>query len=263
MSFRWGEKPNHMSSTVDPPTVTKRYWSAGGTRAYTLAYAVANTDPYVADPVAGILWRQDVQIDERMAYFWDVTIPYAKFKKQTGDFSFSFDTTGGTVHTKVSKESIARYPNTAPANKQLIGWHGSEVDGADIVVPALKLTCTFKHPAAIITIPKAKYLASITGYVNSDVFLTFAPGEVLFLGASGGDGTNSEASVQYMFACSANVSGLTIGDISNIAKKGHEVSWVAWEDAVDSNQPLVKPRTIYIERVYDTIPLGTAIGFNL
>ncbi|MCJ7544508.1 MAG: hypothetical protein MUP47_08100 [Phycisphaerae bacterium] len=51
----------------------------------------------------------------------------------------------------------------------------------------------------------------------------FAPGELLFLGGSGGESTGWEfAELTLPFAANPNRTGITIGDISGIDKKGWE-----------------------------------------
>ena len=49
---------------------------------------------------------------------------------------------------------------------------------------------------------------------------------------------------------SKNVNGETIGDITGVNKKGHEYLWVRYEDAVESNAILKKPKAVYVNKVY-------------
>jgi hypothetical protein len=157
-------------------------------------------------------------------------------KRNVGSFQLSFDTTGGTVHITASKQTIAAYGTGATVNdhKQSIGVTGPDKDpeGADVVIPVLKLTATFKHPQGIITLPQIKNLARWTGKVNSDTFLTFAPGEVLFLGCTGSEGTDSPTDIQYHFACSENLTGLSIGGITVANKLGHHLYWIQFQSGV-------------------------------
>jgi len=77
----------------------------------------------------------------------------------------------------------------------------------------------------------------------------------------GSEGTDTEAEVIHSVAASANVTGLTIGDIGSIAKNGHQVLWIAYKDADDSGKPAVQPQSVYVERVYDEIDFLAALGF--
>ena len=57
-----------------------------------------------------------------------------------------------------------------------------------------------------------------------------------------------------MSRASPNRTGITVGDITGIAKKGWEYLWVRYEDAEDSTaKTLVKrPVAAYVEKVYES-----------
>ena len=79
---------------------------------------------------------------------------------------------------------------------------------------------------------------------------------MLFLGASGsrrGTGVDSDWEITFRFAASPNASGISVGPISGISKKGWEYLWVRYADAEDAgSQAIVKrPVAAYVERVYD------------
>lgn len=265
--FRFTESRDSRRTTTNPPTYTATYTAAGSNdSAYVRAYAIAAT-PTIVSLIDGMLYRQDISVDPIGFEQWKVTVPYGKSQKAAGSYRLTFDTTGGTIHISASKETIGKYPSTtAPDYKQLIGVNKDDVTGADIVIPALKISVHFNHPMAIITLARIKYLQSITGMVNSAAFLTFAAGEVLFLGASGSEGTDAETEVTYQFAMSANASGLTIGDVASVVKKGHELAWIKYKDAVDTvgtdDLPVKQPEFVYVERVYDTVDLALGLGFG-
>lgn len=266
--FRFTESRESRKLTTTPPSQTNVFHAAGSNdQAYARAYAIAAT-PSVVATLYGTLYRQEVTVEPAGYEQWKVTVPYAAAKRELGQYRLSFDTTGGTIHISHSRETITKYAasGSAPDYKQLIGVNGENVDGADIVIPALKLTAHFRHPAAIVSLAKIKYLANITGMVNSAAFLTFAAGEVLFLGCSGNEGTDVETEVQYQFACAANQTGLTIGGIASVAKKGHEHLWIKYQDNTDAaggvTFPVKQPQFAYVERVYETVDLSLALGFG-
>lgn len=265
--FRFKESRDSRRSTTKPPTYTAVYTAAGSNdSAYVHAYAIGGT-PAIVSTSAGILYRQDIQIDPQGFELWRVTVPYGRDEKQAGSYRITFDTSGGTVHISASKETIRKYPSgSAPDYKQLIAVNEDKVDGADIIIPALKMSVHYSHPAAIITLARVKYLASITGMVNSAPFMTFAAGEVLFLGAAGSEGTDAETEVTYQFAMSNNADDLTIGAIANVVKDGHELAWIKYKDAVDTPDatalPVKQPEFVYVERVYDTVNLALGLGFG-
>ena len=268
MTFRFTESRESRKMSGNPISQTNVFTASGSNdNAFVLAYATAAT-PSVASTTYGTLYRQDISVDPMGFENWKITVPYATAKRETGSYRLTFDTTGGTVHITASKATIGKYAasGTAPDYKQLIGVNGEDVAGADIVVPALKLTCHYRHPAAVISLSRIKYLASVTGTVNSTAFLSFAAGEVLFLGCSGSEGTDAETEIQYQFACSSNATGLTIGDIASVVKKGHHLAWIKYEDGTDTAggtiYPVKKPQFCYVERVYEEINLSLALGFG-
>lgn len=262
MTFRFHERPVSRSTTHAQPSYTANYMASGtNDAAFVKSFALAAT-PAVVSTVQGTLYRQDLQIESQGHELFYITVPYGPRKNETGQFRLTFDTTGGTVHITASKETVGKFPSDAANHKQLIGVHGDNVDGTDIVIPALRISVVFRHPLGMITIPQIKNLAGYTGCVNSDTFLTFAPGEVLFLGASGSEGSDAETEVTYQFACSQNVSGLSIGDVASVVKKGHEVAWIAYKDDTDDGKPVKRPQAVYVERVYDTIAMSTSLGFG-
>jgi hypothetical protein len=89
---------------------------------------------------------------------------------------------------------------------------------------------------------------------------------VLFLGASGSKrvqmGASADWEITYRFAASPNVTGLSVGGIAAISKKGWEYLWVRYADHADPlAKALVKrPIAAYVERVYES---GTFAALGL
>lgn len=263
--FSFEERPISRASSGKEPTITLNYVATGTQdEQYVHSYALAAT-PSIYPTIYGTLYRQDIQVEPGGFNVFYVTVPYGKHKHATGQFRLSFDTTGGTVTIKASKETKGKYAKpgqTAPKTNGAIGVNGDNVEGTEIVIPALKLTVHFRHPHGVITLPRIKALANITGTINSTPFLTFAPGEVLFLGCSGSEGTDAETEVTYQFACSANADNLTIGEIAGIAKRGWDHLWIKFSSETDAGSPVMQPQYVYVERVYEEIDLAMALGFG-
>jgi hypothetical protein len=263
-NFVFNELPNSRDQTAEPPTINLRY-KATGTQSdsFVRAYAYSAT-PNIYPTEYGTLYRQDIRLEPQGFNVWTVTIPYARkgTKPPTGQWTFSFDTTGGSFHIKASKETVNSYGTDPPDFKQLIGVNGDDVAGADIVIPALKLNVTFKHPMGVVTIAYAKTLARLTGKVNDSTFLTCDAGEVLYLGSTGSDGSEAEAEVGYQFAAEENLQNQVIGAITGIQKDGWDIAWIKWKDAVDGGLPVKQPEWVYTERVYERVDLASALGFG-
>jgi hypothetical protein len=230
---------------------------------------VAKNAALAGSPVARSgLWRNNITLDHQGADVWRGVIHYGQFERAEGKWNLSFDTTGGTLHVAHSKALRAKYGTNAPhtvGTSAPIGAHGDQVDGADIIIPALKLTWTFHHPLAVITLGQIKRLAQITGMTNSATWQSFEANELLFLGCTGNEGTDAETQVQYSFAASQNATGLTIGSISSIAKKGHDYLDVRWKDNTEvvgaETQPIKEAQFVFCHRVYDECNFTTEFGF--
>jgi hypothetical protein len=262
--FRFNEKPTSRQSTMEPPSYTLLYTAAGSSDdTHVRNYAQAAT-PAIVSHVYGTLYRQDIQVEWEGPFIANVTVPYAPKKRESGNWTFDYDTTGGTVNIKLAKAHVATYPTggSPPDHQGAIGVNGDNVDGVDIVIPALKLTVSFSHPTGVATIARAKMLARNTGKTNSDTFLTFEPGEVLFLGATGSDGSDAPATEKLQFACSENLSSHVIGGITVASKKGWDVAWVQFKDDVASGKPIRPPEFIHVERVYEQVAMATLFGFG-
>lgn len=257
--FRFTESRDSRETTSEPPSYIARYTAAGTTSAsFVKSYALSATASIVST-VEGVLYRNDLRVSPVGYELWKVEVNYGPTKSQTGEYRLSFDTSGGTVHLTNSRQTVASYGTNPPDHGQLIGVNDGQVEGVDAVIPALTINLTFKHPLGVISLPRIKDLARYTGSVNSETFLTFAPGEVLFLGARGDQGTDQETSVEYSFAMSENVTGQTIGDLT-IDKDGHDYAWFRWVDDVDQNRAVKKPEFGYVERIYPRVDLGVVLG---
>lgn len=267
------ERPTSRVVTFDPPGISTEWICEGEADHNIVTNLVLATTPTVMTHPVGLIYRSRPVIREEGYKLYAITVPYAPFNivvgsgGALGSYHVSADTTGGTLHITASKETIKNYPTaSAPSFKQLIGVHNEEVEGADVVIPVMKLQIAFSHPAGIMTLPRLWQLHDITGTVNSAVFLTRPAGEVLFLGVQTDVGTDIPTSARYQFAISRNLTNQTIGAITGIAKKGWEYAWVRYKDDTetvgDSTYAIKVPLSVHIERVYDTADLAAVLGFG-
>lgn len=177
-----------------------------------------------------------------------------------GDYTFSFDTSGGTVVRSVSLATTkyAKTGETAADFKGAIGVKqngpDTEVEGVEIGIPALKFSIRKRVVRATLTLNYIKLLSDMTYHYNSSEFLGFPAGELLFTGASGQEATDSDPEVTYNFIASPNATNLTIGDITGVAKLGHEYLWVYFENASDeaAQRTVKRPLSAYVEQVYES-----------
>jgi len=233
-----------------------------GSDALTAVYAyISGIAPAtVIDPVTGWTLALDkIDWDHIGQETWRFTLGYGadEIKLQTGEYRWSFSTTGQTARIRSAKADVATYvPSGKSAadynHRQLIGVNDNgEVEGVDIVVPALKLTLSYRQPNATITDAYVRLLEAMTGTYNNALWYGRAAGEVLFLGADGFQGNKADPQIDYQFLRLPNVTGQTIGTISGIAKLGHHYLWVEYEDKQDGKRLVKNPAAVHICRVYD------------
>ena len=188
---------------------------------------------------------------------WEVTVQYGeKDEPESGDPStFSFDTGGGTQHITQSLSTIGKYAasGTAPDFKGAVGVTHDNVEGVDITVPVYQFSETHYLPDSQVTMAYRGDLFRLTGRVNDASFKGLDAGECLFLGASGSKRGNDDWEISFRFAASPNRTGITVGTITGVAKKGWEYMWVRYEDTEDTNAKRIvkRPTAVYIEKVYE------------
>ncbi|HHM13125.1 MAG TPA: hypothetical protein ENJ16_06195 [Planctomycetaceae bacterium] len=236
---------------VDSPNIDLLYVVQGTDNDAVVKATVESTIPAIYD---GLVF-QDYHITPLGAGVWEVSVRYGKKEpKDTGESQFSFDTGGGTTHITQSLQTVARYAppgKVAPDFRGAIGVTHDSVEGTDITIPVYNFTETHYVDASLVTGAYKATLFALTGKTNNAAFKGFARGEVLFLGASGSLRSQEDWEITFRFAASPNVTGLVIGDIAGIDKKGWEYLWVRYADAEDQNVLVKKPIAVYVERVYE------------
>ena len=212
--------------------------------------ALATAAPVLYDGLV----RQSWHVEPIGDGLWDGSVRYGQADTDVDHSSFSFDTGGGSQHITQSLATVARYAVDGPAPDfhGAIGVTLDSVEGIDITVPTYHFSETHYFAPAVITGAYKATLFGLTGRVNAAMFRGFAIGEVLFLGASGSQRGNDNWEITYRFAASPNVTGLAVGEITGIAKKGWEYLWVRYADAEDDDaKTLVKrPVAAFVEQVY-------------
>ena len=206
----------------------------------------------------------DWKIDERLsAGFFLGTATYGtgndSGQKETGESTFAFDTTGGTFNVKQSLATVSRLgPGgvTAPDMKGGINVTGDDVEGVDITIPQYAWSETHYLDAALVTDTYKGLLFALTGTKNNANFKGLHAGENLFLGARGTQRARGDWEITFLFAGSPNVTGLAVGDITGIAKKGWDYLWVrtlknSIPDSSGKKVLAVVPQYVYVEKVYE------------
>jgi len=250
---------SRVSIAGDNPSVELRYIVFGTSDDLAAKSELASGSPDIYDDLP----RQNIQIEPLANDIWEGVVRYGLTEQspppQTGESSFSFDTGGGTQHITHSRGTVgicAAPGITAPNFQGAIGVTDNGVEGVDITVPVYHFSETHYLADSVVTPAYKGTLFALTGRVNNASFKGLASGEALFLGAAGSKrGTDPEDDweITFRFAGSPNVTGLTIGPITGVDKKGWEYLWVRYDEVEDENAKVLVQRPIaaYVEQVYE------------
>ena len=216
-----------------------------------------------------INWNEDEDSALKRRFLFDVEYKAASLPPESESLlRWSFDTQGGNVKVYTS-QATAKFPNTAPSFNACIDVNDdAEVQGVEIVIPALKLSCRkrwIKNNALYKWDTFQAYiraLASVTGTTNNASWQGYQIGELLFLGATGEFQDGKDNEIEYHFAASANVGAYSIGSIALSGKRGHDYVWIRYEHALDSSQLVRRPKWAYVERVYGESSFSGVLGIS-
>lgn len=217
------------------------------------AYAIANS-----------IFPATYDTNKRLeSYSWEeinegylFTGQYSYRRLEVDEYRLSIDSSGGSIRmtTSLATTSYAPPAKTAPDFNSAIDVAEGSPRGIDRVIPASKLTVTYRLSRPADPIAFSAVCAELTGSVNDAELLGHDAGELLFLGATGDFGTEIDPQLQFTWASSKNAD-LTIGTIADIAKKGHEYLWILYEEekigAGDATFVVTKPKAVYIEKIYE------------
>lgn len=211
-----------------------------------------------APPIHNGLKRDDAEVEEIAPGMWLGVVRYTTSggPPEVGESTFSFETRGGSQHITQSLQTVGSYAApgiaAAPDFGGAIGVTDSGIDGVDITVPVYTFSETHHFAPEFVTTAYKGTLFNLTGRVNDAPFKGLAAGECLFLGAAGTRRGDDPWEISFAFAGSPNITNLSVGGITGIAKKGWEYLWVRYAEAEDTAAKMLvrKPIAAYVERVY-------------
>lgn len=269
MSVYLHEAPESRELTMTPPTAVHHWTCEGLFDDLAVANLVRNGTPTTVSHPLALLYRQDAQIREGGHGIYNITIPYGLENREIGTYRIECDTIGGTVHIKGGVQ-VAVYPTGGKAYDGLIGVRSTDdIEGTDIVIPAMRVIVHFSHPANYLTDSRIRTISRLVGSVDNQGILGWDPYETLFLGLQASQTTNvgtlnteQREEASYHFAMSENLANFAIGSITGISKKGWDVAWVKWKDTVVNSKPSNVVEAVNVVRVYREKPLKTLLGFG-
>lgn len=223
-----------------------------------------NIDVHVRDAVEDVApathdgkYLDDIRVEEVAEETWYVTAVYAGNEfSVVGNSSFAFEIGGATQHITQSLATVNSYAaggGTAPDFKGAINVSGGEVKGVDIHLPTYSFSERHIKSADDVDTAYKATLFSLVAKTNNAAFKGLAAGECLLVAVHGSTNADGNWDIEFRFAGSANKTGLSVGAITGIEKKGWEYLWVLYEDKEDTTaKKLVKqPIAAYVEKVYD------------
>jgi hypothetical protein len=262
--------------------IESRKWVTGESPSAELVYILTGTSDDVSAktlatnstaPTYEGLVRQSIEVQPEWVDTthtdgrWIVTVRYGlRTPPVVGQVRIKFNTTGGTQHVTQSRQTIHRYAptgKTAPDFKGAIGVTHDAVEGVDIAAPVFKFQVSKIFAAS--GAPSLGSLYALTAKVNGGTFtvtdtvtgrsITLAAGECLFEGSQdGGDREDGAVEIQYDFAGNPNRTGIVVGSITGIEKKGWEYLWVRYADSEDAAAKAIvkRPVAAYVEELFES-----------
>ncbi len=270
MTIRLEEYPDSQSATADRQSQTRtlHFWLSGEQdAAIARAYATDNT-PSLYDGY----FRQGMDMDTKGGGLWDIEAYYGSVpKNESGDVSFTFDTSGGTAHITQAKEHIASHTAAgvlADTHNGAIGVTDTGVDGTDVVIAQFSWTENWTLPISYASFSAAVLFKNLTGKVNASAFRGFGAGQVRFDGATGGASTKEkgEATLSYKFVQSDDSSDAMPAFKSGITKLGWYYLWAEYEKQEGATDKVIirPPVRVHVDRVYDAADFSSlGIGTGL
>lgn len=124
------------------------------------------------------------------------------------------------------------------------------IEGADIPSASSKFTITLYLDT--VTPTQRLRLEAIAQHVNAVVFEGRAIGEVRYENGTINNQGRENYEVRLNFVREPNLTGLVVGGITGIAKRGHELLWVYYQEYEDqiSHTLLKRPVYAYVEQVF-------------
>jgi hypothetical protein len=239
------------------PSVELRFHVYGTNNDVDARVALESASPSVYDLYGTglvLVPRESVSVEPVGPDLWEGVVRY-NVVPQENEPVFSFDTGGGTQHITQSLQTVASYAasGTPPNFKGAIAVTDNNVEGVDITVPVYNFSETHFLPGSVVTPSYKATLFNLTGKVNNVSWKGFAQGEVLFLGASGTKRGLQAWEINYRFAASPNKTGIIIGDITGVDKKGWEYLWIRYAETEDATAKALvrRPVAAYVEQVYE------------
>jgi hypothetical protein len=185
----------------------------------------------------GVLYWNSIQLHENVyGVNYDLSITYSPQNRQSGTYQITVDAAVGTqkVTAGVFQACYAANADDKVESDGTFLIGPDEVEGIDVPVAEDKITISYRHPQGYLNAGYIRRIGQLRGYPNSDTFLGYDPGEVVYMGGQFTQ-SDAEASATYNFAISPNVTNLVVAGITISDKKGWDALVPYYRSEVDTN----------------------------
>lgn len=248
------DKDSRKSTSGDEPTAELKFTIQDCIDDSAARLLLLGTAPLTYIVAGKTLVQKSRSHDPRGGGTWKCSVSYGRrtTQKETGESSYQFEIGGGSQHITLALAQT-KYPSTASDAKKAIGVTDSaDPTGVDIDAPTYAWSETHYLGVGLIT---AAYVAGLYAVASAPVnkygFRGFQAGEVKFKGASGQQRGEEDWAITFKFEASVNATGMTIGSITGIAKKGWEHLSITFRHREGEAKDLVpEPKAVYVNQVY-------------
>lgn len=251
------------SIEISENSLSRKYSIRGSSDEYQVVYAVIAYAPLVQ---VGLI-RKFPSVRSVGQDLWEATVTWEPGPSEDEpEFEgFDFEITGESIHRTQSLATVASYaapvafgmssiPGVSPDYKGAIGVTEDGIEGVDVESGVLSWSEPHKIPRARITRSYIDLLEQMAFTFNDATWRGYPKGEIEFRGVRGkiqGDAPE----LMYSFRRSRNRTGIVIGEITGIAKRGAEYLWVKYDRLEDSSvtpaRITQKPANVFVEQVVE------------
>jgi hypothetical protein len=188
---------------------------------------IQTTYPVYSTPMGTLFWNSIQLHESYYAQLYEISVTYSPYNNQTGTYLVRVEHAAGTAKATAG-ERIAGYPEDSGypgescSNNGGVIFDGQEVVGVDVPFGQTRIVISYRHPQMFLNHAYLRAVGTLVGHPNNDTFLGYDPGEIAY---AGGNATESEAeaSAEYSFEVSRNVTNLVVGGITIAEKKGFDI----------------------------------------
>lgn len=264
MSITMDERPDSPTRSSES---SRRSYNVEGSTDIAAIYSHVESNAPASD--AGFTQRTiSVSPNSTAANSWIATVNYRApdSSTPTGSTStFAFQVAGQrerVTHALSKVNSYAPPTETAPDFGTAINVTDQGIQGVEIEFATLAYEERHEVANSAVNASLIGGVFDLFNKTNNATWKYFDAGEALFKGADFNRRPDGLWEVTYRFIASPNATGLSVGSITGIDKKGHELLWVHSREEVVSDQLVTVPKGVYVMQVYEsgdfsTLGIGT------